>query len=125
MNALHGKLLLSGHDKYIPHLAREIEMPAVRHRRRGETLPELRETLAEMTRAGLRIEARENAIVIARKEQAPCRERRLHVAALTSLRPCNGRVCLARIVRRDVAIGLWANRADWPPFAMCARQKDQ
>src|SRR6185436_10743832 len=87
MNALHGKSALCGHDKDIPHFTCEIEMLAVRHRRRGEALPELRETLTVMARAGLRIETRENTIVIARKEQAARRERRLHVAALTSLCP--------------------------------------
>ena len=122
MNSFEVEFLFRRHDEDVPQFAREVEMPAVRHGRRGEALTALGKSLAEMNGAGAGIEAGEDAIVIAAKEQVAHDQRSLHVVALTSVRPRDERIRLARIFRRDLARCLGTNRLHRPPATMRARQ---
>ena len=121
-----GELVRGGHDEDVAQFAREENIPAVRHGRRGHALRRIRgEAFAVAHLAGLRIEAGERPIVAAAVEQAADEDRGLHVVAAAVVVPGDGRVFPVGVVGRDVAAGVGADGAHRGAAAVGAGEIDE
>src|ERR1035441_1295579 len=98
------RVLVSRH--YYKHdalFAGEIDMPPVRYGRRGEPLAARAKTLGVLDRTRRRVKASHFSPVTAPEQQVPDGDGGLHIIAPRGMRPGDGGVGLARVVRPKIA----------------------